>query len=139
LRKRCKREQNNEGVEQFHWLRDTRTLSLIYLCAFAIFLFSTALWTILNGSLAFQDNLLGSSTEAIASALSLAIIPGLSLVAICVIAIALLKNALKQRQFGTLGYAVICLALGIAGIYQEFPLSFGPDYPLMSLIWPGSS
>src|SRR5579864_9546552 len=70
--------RTQEGC-MFHRLRDTRTLSLIYLCALAMFLFSATLWTALNGSLAFQDNPLGSNTEAIAATASLGIIPGLSL------------------------------------------------------------
>ena len=62
--------RTQEGC-MFHRLRDTRTLSLIYLCALAMFLFSATLWTALNGSLAFQDNPLGSNTEAIAATASL--------------------------------------------------------------------
>lgn len=119
----------------FHRLRDTRTLSTIYLCALAIFLFSATLWTVLNGSLAFQDNPLGSTTEAIASTASLVIIPGLSLLAILVVALAIIKNTLKNHRCSTLIFALICFGLGLAGVFQELPLSLGPDYPLMELIF----
>lgn len=125
--------RSKEGF-MFHRLRDTRTLSLIYICALSIFLFSATLWTALNGALAFQDNALGSSTEAIASNATLVIIPGLSLIALLVVALASLKNALNQRQLGTLIFASICIGLGIAGAFQYPPLSPGPDYPLMDLI-----
>src|SRR5437899_4199754 len=87
--------RTKEGF-MFHRLRDTRTLSLIYICALAIFLFSATLWTALNGSLAFQDNPLGSNTETIASIASIVIIPGLSLTALLVVTIATIKNALKN-------------------------------------------
>lgn len=126
--------RTKEGF-MFHRLRDTRILSTIYIGALAIFLFSATLWTILNGSLAFQDNPLGGNTEAIASTASLVIIPGLSLLALFVVAIATIKNVLKDRRFGTLIFALICLGLGIAGVFQELPLSVGPDYPLMELIF----
>jgi hypothetical protein len=119
----------------FHRLRDTRTLSLIYICGLSIFLFSATLWTALNGSLAFQDNPLGSGTEAIALSATSVIIPGLGLIALLVVALATIKNALKHRRLGTLIYAIICIGLGIAGAFQELPFSPGPDYPLMELIF----
>ncbi len=126
--------RTKEGF-MFHRLRDTRILSTIYIGALAIFLFSATLWTILNGSLAFQDNPLGGNTEAIASTASLVIIPGLSLLALFVVAIATIKTVLRDRRFGTLIFALICFGLGIAGVFQGLPLSAGPDYPLMELIF----
>lgn len=126
--------RTREGF-MFHRLRDTRILSTIYIGALAIFLFSATLWTLLNGSLAFQDNPLGGNTEAIASTASIVIIPGLSLLALFVVAIATIKNVLRDRRFGTLIFALICFGLGIAGVFQELPLSPGPDYPLMELIF----
>jgi hypothetical protein len=125
--------RTQEGF-MFHRLRDIRTLSLIYLCALSIFLFSATLWTALNGSLAFQDNPLGSSTEAIASNATILIIPGLGLIAVFVVAIATLKNALNHRRLGTLIFAIICIGLSIAVAFQYPPPSPGPDYPLMDLI-----
>jgi hypothetical protein len=126
--------RTKEGF-MFHRLRDTRILATIYICALAIFLFSATLWTMLNGSLAFQDNPLGKTSETIASTANLLIIPGLSLVALLVVAIATIKNALRDRRFGTLIFALICFGLGIAGVFQALPLSAGPDYPLMELIF----
>jgi hypothetical protein len=125
--------QTQEGF-MFHRLRDMRTHTLIYLCALSIFLFSATLWTSLNGSLAFQDNPLGSDTEAIASTACLALIPGLTLLALLVVALITIKNALKEHRFGTLIFALLCLGLGIAGVLEELPLSLGPDYPVMDLI-----
>ena len=125
--------RTREGF-MFHRLRDTRILSTIYIGALAIFLFSATLWTLLNGSLAFQDNPVGGNTEAIASTASFVIIPGLSLLALFVVAIATIKNVLRDRRFGTLIFALICFGLGIAGVFQELPLSAGPDYSLMELI-----
>jgi hypothetical protein len=126
--------RTKEGF-MFHRLRDTRILSTSYIGALAIFLFSATLWTLLNGSLAFQDNPLGGNTEAIASTASIVIIPGLSLLALFVVVLATIRNALKHRRFGTLIFAVACFGLGIAGVFQELPLSPGPDYPLMELIF----
>src|SRR5579864_3390275 len=79
--------RTQEGC-MFHRLRDTRTLSLIYLCALTMFLFSASLWLVLTSSLAFQDNPLGSSTEAIAASATMVIIPGLGLIALLVVALA---------------------------------------------------
>jgi hypothetical protein len=126
--------RTKEGF-MFHRLRDTRTLSLIYICALSMFLFSATLWTALNGSLAFQDNALGSSTEAIASSATLVIIPGLGLIALLVVALATIKNALKHRRLGTLIFAILSIGLGIVGAFQVFSFSPGPDYPLMELIF----
>jgi hypothetical protein len=126
--------RTKEGF-MFHRLRDTRTLSLIYICALSMFLFSATLWTALNGSLAFQDNALGSSTEAIASSATLVIIPGFGLIALLVVALATIKNALKHRRLGTLIFAILSIGLGIVGAFQVFSFSPGPDYPLMELIF----
>lgn len=125
--------RTREGF-MFHRLRDPRTLSIIYLCALAIFLFAASLWGMLNGSLAFQDNPLGSTMEAIAYNTSATIIPGLSLLALFVVVIATLKMVLRDRRFDTLIFAAICFGLGIAGTFWGFPIYTGPDYPLVDLI-----
>jgi hypothetical protein len=126
--------RTQEGL-MFQRLRDTRTLSLIYICALAIFLFSASLWFVLIESLAFQYHPLESGVGAIAVIALMVLIPALSLSALLVVALATLKNALTHRQGGTLLFAVICLGLGIVGGFQDRPF-FGLDFhfPLWLLI-----
>jgi len=119
----------------FHRLRDTRTLSLIYMCALAMFLYSASLWVVLIDSLGFQGKLLEGVMAFIVVITTTVLIPALSLIALLVVTLATLKHALTQRQGGTLLFAIICLGLGIVGGFGDRPF-FGLDFhfPLWLLI-----
>lgn len=119
----------------FHRLRNSRILSAIYVGALTLFLFSTTVWTFLQSSLSFQDNLLGSSTEAVATNTSLFLVPGVSLIAVFAVALNIIRNALKHRQFGTLIFALACLGLSIAGVFLALPYVSGAGSPLMEQIF----
>ena len=118
-----------------HRLRETRTLSLIYLCSLSLFLFSASLWWVLTTELAFQGHLLDRATSTLAGLAIQVVLPGLSLVALFVVALATLTHALTHRQGGTLLFAILCLGLGIVGGFGDRPW-FGLDvhFPLLVLV-----
>ncbi|HET8910838.1 MAG TPA: hypothetical protein VFN23_05205 [Ktedonobacteraceae bacterium] len=114
-------------------IRDARTLSILFIGALAMFMFSATFWLNLNGGLAFNDNPLGATTETIAAVLTLGIVPGLCVVALFIITIVTIKNSFKNRQFGTLCFALLCVAVGVASLIQRLPVDSGPGYSMMDL------
>src|SRR5438128_9458839 len=101
-------------------IRDIRSLSVIYLCALAIFLFAARFWLELGGSLAFQDNAIGSTTNML-GAICVYIVPLIVLIALLGIVGTTIKNAFKNRQWSVLIFALICLGLIIGMLSQSLP------------------
>jgi hypothetical protein len=101
----------------FHKLRDTRTLSTVYLFMLAISFFSANFWGILHHSLAFVDNPIGVLTDSLVVLCEL-VIHGLCLIALFITASSIFINAVKNRQSGTLTFALVCSGLGIVGASQ---------------------
>lgn len=114
-------------------IRDTRSLSILYICALIVFLFSSNFWLILNGSLAFQDNALGSTTETLGS-ICVFIIPLVGLIALHCLAWKELRNAFQNRLWGVLLFALLCLGLAIALFSQSIAFPLAPDFPLFVYI-----
>jgi uncharacterized oligopeptide transporter (OPT) family protein len=92
--------RTQEGL-MFQRLRDTRTLSLIYICALATFLFSVSLWLVLTSSLSFQDNAVARGMSAIAVIASILLIPALSFIALLVVTLATPYRAGLARPVAT--------------------------------------
>ncbi len=126
------RYRSKEGI-MFQNIRDMRSLSIIYICALIVFLFSATFWLMLNGSLAFQDNALGSTTETLGS-ICVFIVPLIGLIALLCIAYVELKNSLQHRRWGVPLFALLCLCL--APILLSNSISFPPssDFPLIVYI-----
>ncbi len=98
-------------------LHDIRSLSLVYIRALAVSVFSTDLWHQTADPLVFQDFIsgtiiwIGTCSWLVIQLALLAAISG-----------SILKNACKKRRVGTLLFALICLSLIIAFVYE--PIAF---------------
>lgn len=125
--------RSREGYMFLQRIRDIRSLSVIYLCALAIFLFAARFWLVLGGSLAFQDNAIGSTTNTL-GAICVYIVPLIGLIALLGIVGTTIKNAFKNRQWGVLIFALICLGLIIGMLSQSLPFPPSPDFPLIVYI-----
>lgn len=101
-------------------IRDNRVLSVIYMCAVAVFFFSAGIWDQLGHGLAFQDNTLGSTTNLL-GAIGLFAISAIGLIALVGITGATLRNAFKKRQWGTLLFALICSGLVVWILSEALP------------------
>ncbi len=117
----------------FQNIRDTRSLSIIYVCALIVFLFSSTFWLTLNGSLAFQDNALGSITETLGS-IFVFIIPLLGLIALLCFAWVELKNSFRNRRWITVLLALLCLGLATTIFSHSIAFPPAPDFPLFDYI-----
>ena len=117
----------------FQNIRDMRSLSLLYVCALIVFLFSSTFWLTLNGSLAFQDNALGSITETLGS-ICVFIVPLLGLIALLCFAWIELKNSFQNRRWVILLFALLCLGLTVALFANSIKFPPAPDFPLFVYI-----
>ncbi len=117
----------------FQNIRDMRSLSIIYVCALTVFLFSVTFWLILSGSLAFQDNATGAITNALGSS-CMFILPLIALIALLYVAYAELKNSFQNCRWGVLLFALLCLILAFALLSDSISFFPGPDFPLLDYI-----
>ena len=124
--------RSKEGF-MFQNIRDTRSLSILYVCALIVFLFSSTFWLTLNGSLAFQDNALGSLTETLGS-ICVFIVPLVGLIALLCFAWIELKNSFRNRRWSILLFALLCLGLAIALFSNSITFPPAPDFPLFVYI-----
>ena len=124
--------RSKEGI-RFSNIRDTRSLSIIYVCTLIVFLFSSSFWLILNGSLAFQDNALGAATETVGSILVF-IVPLVGLIALLCFAWVELKNSFQNRRWVVLLFALLCLSLALALFSNSISFPPTPDFPLFVYI-----
>ena len=85
----------------FQNIRDMRSLSILYVCALTVFLFSVTFWLIISGSLAFQDNAIGSTTNALGSS-CVFIVPLIVLIGLLCITYIELKNSFQNRRWWVL-------------------------------------
>ena len=117
----------------FQNIRDMRSLSILYVCALTVFLFSVTFWLTLGSSLAFQDNATGATTNALGSScvfiVSLMVLIGL----LCITYIEL-KNSIQNRRWGVLPFALLCLILAFALLSDSISFPPAPDFPLIDYI-----
>ncbi|HEU5374993.1 MAG TPA: hypothetical protein VFV38_06120 [Ktedonobacteraceae bacterium] len=113
-----------EGYNMLQNIRDNRALSIIYICAVAIFLFSSNFWLMLGSELAFQDNAVGSTTNLLGAVGTFFIIPVVGLIALLGFVGATLGNAIRRHRWSTLAFALFCLVLASGILYQAFPFQY---------------
>ena len=108
----------------FQNIRDVRSLSILYVCALTVFLFSVTFSLTLSSSLGFQDNAIGATTNALGSN-RVFIVSLMILIALLCITYGELKKTFQNRRWGVLIFALLCLGLAIAlfSISITFPLT----------------
>jgi len=117
----------------FQRIRDVRSLSLLYLCVLAAFLFLISFWLVLGSSLSFQDNVVGATTNML-GAICISAVSLVSLIALLGIAGSSLLQSVKNRRWRSLLFALICLGLAL-GVFPR-SISFPPPlgFPLFVYI-----